>query len=401
MTSDDGSIEEYIKTYRALLQRGPLRLALLEEGHARMGSSLHPLASSDEVDVSAFLYSARRLPDCMAKVDRVVMGHSDVPLRSSGLVEPSRCVQVQAQARRRLTLFDGQKTLAAHVCSPSDLDDLVPALTCFQMEWNKMHSKLVGSALGRAIRSKPGRVPESGKEIRKALSISRDDWDMIQRTWGESRNEMLSAIAAGPKEITVELAFHDPRRYRESMAGWLAELLAHFLDLDIEGRPVYFVSSNDHSLANLLSGLAAKNRKEILGQLLDDERLKKRWELLKDDDPAFGNNLLYYSMQAHLQSDDSRSFALRAAEEEVGIRRHQISRFVDLKAQIIEICKLRPDRMDGRLNIEKAHSLEDSRALILNVDYPLGLAAHHLLALAMQNLKELSGVYVMGKAATM
>ncbi len=402
MKPEDRPIEEHIKTYRALLQQGPLRLRLLEEGHARMGSSLHPLASSDEVDVSAFLYSARRLPDCMAKVERVVMGQSDVALRSSGLIDPSRCLQVQAQARRRLTLFDGQKTLAAHICSPSDLDDLVPALTCFQMEWNKMHSKLVGSDLGRAIRSKPWKVPESGEVIRKALSISRDDWDMIRRTWGESWNEKLSAIAAGPKDITVELAFHDPRRYRESMAGWLAEFLAHFRDLDIEGRPVYFVSSNDHSLANLLSGFAAKNRKEILGQLLEDERLKKRWELLSGDDPAFGNNLLYYSMQAHLQSDDSRSFALRAAEEEeVGIRRHQISRFVDLKAQIIEIGRLKPERMDGRLTIEKAHSLEDSRAMILNVDYPLGLAAHHLLALAMQNLKDISGVYVMGKAATM
>ena len=35
------------------------------------------------------------------------------------------------------------------------------------------------------------------------------------------------------------------------------------------------------------------------------------------------------------------------------------------------------------------------------VKNPLGLAAHHLLALAMQNLKDISGVYVMGKAATM
>ena len=401
MKSDYGPIEEHIRAYRALLQRGPLRLSTLEEGHARMGSSLHPLAPSNEVDVSAFLYSARRLPDCMAKVDRVVMGQSDDALRSSGLIEPSRCVQVQARARRRLTLFDGQKTLAAQVCSPSDLDDLVPALTCFQMEWNKMHSKLARSDLGRAIRSKPQKVLELCEEIRKVLAISRDDWEMIRKTWGESMDEKLSAIAAGPKEITVELAFHDPRRYRESMAGWLSEFLAHFRDLGIERRPVYFVSSNDHSLANLLSGFAAKNRKEILGQLLEDERLKKRWELLKDDDPAFGNNLLYYSMQAHLRSGESRSFALRAAEEEVGIRRYETPRLVDLKAQIIEIEKLQPSRMDPRLAIEGSISLEDSRALILNVDYPLGLAAHHLLSQVMRSLKDLLGVYVMGKAATM
>jgi hypothetical protein len=400
MRPEEGPIEEHIRAYRALLQRGALRLALLEDGHARMRSSLHPLASSEEVDVSAFLYSARRLPDCMATVDRVVMGKSDDALRSSGLIEPSRCRQVRAQARRRLTLFDGQKTLAAHVCSPSDLDDLIPALTCFQMEWNKMHSKLARSDLGRGIASSSGRVLESGEEIRKALAISRDDWDMIRKTWGGSWAERLSAIAAGPKEITVELASQDPGRYRESMVGWLADLLAHFRDMDIEGRPVYFVSSNDHSLANLLSGFATKNRKEILARLLEDERLKKRWERLKDDDPALGENLLYYSMLAYVRSDVSRFAALRSAEEEVGIRRYDISRFVDLKAQIIEIAKLKPDRMDCRLAIEGATSLEDSRSLILNVDYPLGLAAHHLLAQAMERLGTLSGVYVMGKAAT-
>ncbi len=401
MKPDYKPIEEHIRAYRSLLQQGPLRLALLEEGHARMGASLHPLASSDDVDVSAFLYSARRLPDCIVKVDRVVMGKSDVALRSSGLVEPSRCVQVQARARRRLTLFDGQKTLAAHVCSPSDLDDLVPALTCFQMEWNKMHSKLARSDLRRAIGSKPETIPESEEEIRKILSISRDDWEMIGKTWGEVLGEKLSAIAAGPKDITVELATRDPGRYQESMTDWLAEFLRHFGDLDIEERPVYFVSSNDHSLANLLSGFAAKNRDDILNHLQEDERLKKRWDLLKDDDPTFGDNLLYYSMQAHVRSDESRFQALRTAEEEVGIRRYDIPRFVDLKAQIIEISRLKPHRMDHRLAIKDSSSLEDSRALILNVDYPLGLAACHLLSQVTRSLRKLSGVYVMGKAATM
>jgi hypothetical protein len=401
MRLEDGPITRHIKTYRDLLQRGPLRLSLLEEGHAKMGSSLHPLASSAEVDVSAFLYSARRLPDCIVRVDRVVMGQTDVALRSSGLIDSSRCRQVQAQSRRRLTLFDGQSTLAAHICSSSDLDDLVPALTCFQMEWNKMHSKLASSDLGLEMAKSPGKILESGEEIRRCLHLSRDDWDTIRKTWGESWSEKFSAIAAGPKDITVELAFHDPGRYRQAMASWLADFLVHFRDIETEGRPVYFVSSNDHSLANLLSGFAAKNREDILAQILKDERLKKRWELLKDDDPGFKNNLLYYSMQAHVRSDERYSQVLRSAEEEVGIRRYEISRFVDLKAQIIEIGRLQPDRMDKRLTVERASSLRDSRALILNVDYPLGLAAYHLLSQLMPNLKDHRGVYVMGKAATM
>jgi len=366
-----------------------------------MGSSLHPLASSAEVDVSAFLYSARRLPDCMATVDRVVMGQSDEAFRSSGLIDPSHCRQVRAQSRRRLTLFDGQNTLAAHICSPSDLDDLVPALTCFQMEWNKMHSKLASSDIGGMMASNSGQVQGSGEDIRKVLHISRDDWEMILQIWGESWDERFSAIAAGPKDVTVELASHDPGRYRHAMAGWLADFRYHFRDLDVGRRPVYFVSSNDHSLANLLSGFAAKNREGILDHVLEDERLRKRWEVLQDDDPGFGDNLLYYSMPSRISSDDRCTQALKLAEEVVGIRRYEISRFVDLQAQIIEISKLQPDRMDGRLAVEEASLLKDSRALILNVDYPLGLAAYHLLTQLMPRLKEIRGVYIMGKAATL
>lgn len=399
MRLKDGPIEDHVRLYRDLLRRGPLRLRLLEGGHARMGSSLHPLAPSGEVDASAFLYSARRLPDCMAEVERVVMGDGDEALRSSGLIEPSLCRHVRALSRRRLTLFDGRSILAAAISSPSDLDDLVPALTCYQMEWNKMHARLAGSDLGRG----KSKSPElgSGEEARRVLRISREDWEMMTKTWGEGWREKLSAIASGPKDITLELAPALPGGGRVPIASWLEELLLHFRDLGARGRPVYFVSSNDHSLPNLLSGFVADNREEILAFALRDPRLRKRWEILRDDDPAFVDDLLYYSAQGYLRSGGRLSAALRSAEEGVGIRRYERSRFFDLRAQIVEIGRLDPDRIDGRLPVRGASTLAESRALILNVDYPLGLAAHRLLSEVILALPDLRGVYVMGKAATM
>jgi hypothetical protein len=399
MRLKDGPIEDHIRLYRDLLRRGPLRLHLLEEGHARMGSSLHPLAPSAEVDASAFLYSARRLPDCMAGVERVVMGDGDAALRSSGLIEPSLCQHVRALSRRRLTLFDGRSILAATISSPSDLDDLVPALTCYQIEWNKMHSRLAGSDIGRAISKSP--ELSSGEEVRRVLRISREDWDMMTKTWGDGWREKLSAIARGPKDITLELALASPGEGREAVASWLDEFLNHFRDLGVQGRPVYFVSSNDHSLPNLLSGFAADNREEILAFALRDQRLRKRWEILRDDDPGFVDNLLYYSAQGYLRSGGRLSAALRSAEEEVGIWRHERSMFVDLRAQVVEIGRLDPDRIDGRLTVGDVSTLAESRALILNVDYPLGLAAHRLLSEVILAHRDLLGVYVMGKAATM
>ena len=45
--------------------------------------------------------------------------------------------------------------------------------------------------------------------------------------------------------------------------------------------------------------------------------------------------------------------------------------------------------------------LSKSDAVILNIDYPLGMAAYHLLSRLGQAVGDLRGIYVMGKAATL
>ena len=42
-------------------------------------------------------------------------------------------------ARRRRQFFDGNDRLAVLVSSPSDLDDIIPALVAYELEWNKLH----------------------------------------------------------------------------------------------------------------------------------------------------------------------------------------------------------------------------------------------------------------------
>ena len=56
-------VELYQRTYSTLLRSsGETRLRVLEPSHRAMGSSLHPLADRDELDLGAFLYAIRRLP---------------------------------------------------------------------------------------------------------------------------------------------------------------------------------------------------------------------------------------------------------------------------------------------------------------------------------------------------
>jgi hypothetical protein len=72
----------------------------------------------------------------------------------------------------------------------------------------------------------------------------------------------------------------------------------------------------------------------------------------------------------------------------------------DVEAQVIDLSRLQTGNMDPRLGQDLTF-LEQSDALILNIDYPLGMAAYNILAKVSEHVGEVLGVYVTGKAATL
>jgi hypothetical protein len=63
--------------------------------------------------------------------------------------------------------------------------------------------------------------------------------------------------------------------------------------------------------------------------------------------------------------------------------------------------KLDPAAIDDRLGDVDAEALQASRAVLINIDYPLGLAAYNILREITEDRDTLRGVYVLGKAATL
>jgi hypothetical protein len=57
--------------------------------------------------------------------------------------------------------------------------------------------------------------------------------------------------------------------------------------------------------------------------------------------------------------------------------------------------------LDPRVRVPGIDRLVSSRAVIINIDYPLGMAAYHHLAAIALGVEELRGIYIMGKAATL
>src|SRR4030065_2759798 len=130
----------YLRTYYSLLRSSSdVQIRTLEEAHAGMKALLHTKAREPIPDISAFLYCLLRLPESIHKVQLVVLGQSPEVFSRSGFVDVENWVSVTALARRRRCFYNGIETLACFIASVSDIDDIIPILTAYQVEWNKIH----------------------------------------------------------------------------------------------------------------------------------------------------------------------------------------------------------------------------------------------------------------------
>ena len=131
-------VELYHRTYTTLLRSsGETLLRVLEPSHAAMNSSLHPLAYDlEQPDLGAFLYSLRRLPESVWRANVVVMGQEAEAFARAGFGRIEDWTPMEAPARRRRWFDNGEGTLVVLLASTSDLDDAIPSLVAYQLEWN-------------------------------------------------------------------------------------------------------------------------------------------------------------------------------------------------------------------------------------------------------------------------
>jgi len=404
-------IELYIRTYYSLLRStGEVQVRSLEETHVGMGSSLHLGADEPLPDVSTLVYAALRLPPCIAQTRLVLLGQSDEVFNRGSYPQVEYWQSVSAPGRRRKMYFDGQETLAAFISSVSDIDDMIPMLVAYQIEWNKLHQRLADSAalarLAAHIEGQEDLSPADEAQIRETLELNEEDFDKLRRAWGDAFWANLLHVGRREKRMAFRLLAGSLTDYRRAAQGWWqgVERAAEFLAL--RDRPVYFVSSNSHSPANLLSGYAARHR-ETLVAFLEETNPENLWpEYLRLKEQAGQpelTNLLYYTLGKFLRSEQGQAHrqAIRLHLEALGLRQVKNPLYFDVGAQIVEICRLKPEWFDPRLQMPGLERLTASQAIILNVDYPLGMAAYQILSQVTANVGDIRGVYIMGKAATL
>ena len=69
----------------------------------------------------------------------------------------------------------------------------------------------------------------------------------------------------------------------------------------------------------------------------------------------------------------------RESEARSGVSHIRSRTALRVPAQIIPLAKLLPDRLDPRLGDVDPEMLAESDAVIVNIDYPLGVAAYNIL----------------------
>ncbi len=409
-------IELYVRTYYSLLRSSaPIRVRSLEETHAAMGSNLHQQADDPDIDVSALAYCAMRLPLCIAQTKLMVMGQMEDVFRRSGY-DVERWQPVKARARRRKMYYEkNTQVLAAYIASVSDIDDLIPCVTTYQIEWNKLHWKLSSPELQGRLREAAEQshdyVPlQLLDELRAALDLSPSDFSRFEQIWpGDQFISNMAKAAESQFDISVTVLGSGLSDYRRSVQHWWGRIERDCAELRLTERPVYFVSSNAHSLVNLLSGTVWDFRESLVEFVRehDPEHLWAEYEALDEDNAEQLANWLYYVSRLYANNSDVASKINKTQqkrEEKAGVTRITDPHCLDVEAQVIEISKLRRKWLDPRLNIfsdEEWELLMQSDSLIFNIDYPLGMAAYHIFTQVSTAIDRLKGVYVLGKAATL
>lgn len=324
------AIETHLRTYRsALRSSNEIAVSTLVPTYLKMEPLLHSKAGKNEIDEQALTYVLNRFPEEILQTEIIVIGQTEKTFLEKGY-QIKNWQEVKSSHRRRKNFYDPKtKTLACFAASISDVDDIVNLAIALQIELTKIGKQ--GN-----LQFKETKIPKTIPNFKiKLLAGTWVDFTKTVQSWWET-------VIKKTKE-----------KY------------------DIINHPLVFVSSNRHSLINLIDGFCLDHKKEILKFLKEDNKSKFA---------------VYYASQFAFAEDKNLWRKKLAREKKLGILRIPPQTDLSLETQIIP----------GKLLDKKLTDL-----IILNIEYPLGFSAFHILEEILEETKHVKGVYVIGKAAAL
>jgi len=343
------SIKAHLENYYAKIQAGkPFRISEITNTYLAMDTAMSKFS---------YNYAANRLPPEMENFPKIylVKDHTEIYDIDS---RESKWQKTKAKERRRFSYFNQtQNILAFQIASDSDIDDIVNCIIAYQIEINKVQN--------------PKRL---FFQKEKKLNI----------------------------DFEINYSKNENNTYFINADNWMKQTLDKSLILDIISKPIYFVSSNMHSLVNVTGGFVYHYQNEIFNYIIsNDEKLKQSWqEISKSNNILRVNDFLYFISGKYFKNNLDKLDIKKTYERELGIVQFKALDFIESSIQIIPLASIAKSQyLDPYIKLNDKEKLLSSDAHIVNIEYPLGYAAYYILKEFLKQINNIRGVYVMGKAA--
>lgn len=382
-----GAISTYVQKIHTSLQgMSTVRVSSFVEEHVSAKPILHPHAGEEKPDLSALIYSILRLPPEILHARTLVFGQSDQIFERHGFhLEKKIWQHTSAVARSRKCMYNpSTQTLAVFVSSVSDVEDAITILTGLYIEMQKLHRQVI----------------ESDCTVEQCFAT--EDAEKMHELLGGDWNAFTQAVRNG-YDYELTLLAGSMVDYSKIVQEWWVNIARSRkkYPVNVYEQPVYFVSSNSHSLINILSGVPLAEKQFLLKDNAD--RVKNNAAEFKQEQVPKEHILYYLSRFSERKHPQYVKYKL-ATERKYGLYRMEPFHNIDIEAQIFSIRDvIKNPHIDKRLRLTAAQKkrLAKSNALILNIAYPLGMAAYSILREVSENAPETRGVYIMGKAASL
>lgn len=389
--SSEKSIQEHLRrSYTALFSGQEIYLSTLYDTYRSLRPSLHRDLLHPKMDISTLGYSLARLPDCIFKTKKVILAQSPDQLSVLGLDIAGWQLQGAPGRRRRNYFNHVTGTLVILLSSDSDIDDCLNCLIAYQLESQKF-SDLSNSVFSSLI----------NEEKFSAVGLTDDEWQKLKTAFGVDWHEHLLKFHQY-SDLIIQSFPRQEALYTANAQSWLQKVATTSLVLGLYQSPVYLVSSNLHSLVNVIAGYVNLRQDFIINHTEKNyPDLYNRWLEFKSGlNPLRVIDFLYYISGKYFRDNPAEAEAKKQFEANLGIRQIITNHQYPSDVQIIPVASLASAQYrDPNLKITNPDRVSRSPSLIINIDYPLGFAAYYMFRELLLQATALKGLYVIGKAA--
>lgn len=393
----------YRKLFARLLSLVDRREFLLSEllpAYRELEPALHPKLARAELDLGALAYAVPRLPEGVTATSFYYLT-TDLPALYRDPDEKFEPVRSAARRRAAWRPLPG-KLIVLLRDGVSDITDFLTCLCLYAVEARKLRHRLRSpQALLELERLARDPDPARVDAFLEAAGLAPEERRGLQRIWPHDLPRRLHDILLHHEDVALEVDIQIDNYNSRASETWIGQLrgrVRELVDLEDPALEVHIVSSNTHSVGNLLSPYLARRKDELLawgrrerpelcGEATSDRPWGRAWARREDLLYALSRDHFRHDAQARARADEET----RAA----GHYRLTSTAFTGIEVQLFDLRRLDPALCDPRVGARRA----ERPTIIVNVDYAFGQQAEEILATLLFLFgRRVRSVNVMGKA---